>query len=175
MRYRRGYLAEVHRDADQAYLQARIDGPGRVPTLFELPRDWWPDSWFNDGAKRQDPRYVRHLVLLRSALYGHPEAGFLWDDKFTGILVVLGWRTIDAWCGVFVHTDGSIIILYVDDVMLAASMENAYKHSRLIEQKVDFKEEAKPLLRYLGAQYRCEEYNPQLPRSVRRLSVSIAD
>ena len=42
-------------DALQAYLQARIDHPDRVPTYVELPQDWWPDSWFI-GGDRQRPK-----------------------------------------------------------------------------------------------------------------------
>ena len=41
------------RDADTAYLQAVIDSPTRTPTFVELPKEWWPDSWFVDGALRQ--------------------------------------------------------------------------------------------------------------------------
>ena len=47
------------RDAETAFLQAVIDIPTRTPTFVELPREWWPDSWFQDGAFRQIPKYDR--------------------------------------------------------------------------------------------------------------------
>ena len=67
------------RDALQAYLQARIDGEDRTQTWIELPKEWLPDEWFYDGAKRQRPKYKRSVVLRRLALYGHAESGPLWD------------------------------------------------------------------------------------------------
>ena len=74
------------RDAEAAYLQALIDATHRVPTFVELPREWWPDSWFHDGSARQHPKYVRpHCRLLR-ALYGHPGAGALWEARLNEIL-----------------------------------------------------------------------------------------
>ena len=67
------------RDAETAYLQAVIDTPNRIPTFVELPREWWPDSWFKDGAGREIPKYDRPHCRLLKALYGHPEAGALWE------------------------------------------------------------------------------------------------
>ena len=74
------------RDALQAYLQARIDSAGRTETWCEIPREWWPDEWFVDGAKRQVPRFNRPVCKLVLALYGHPESGALWENKLKGIL-----------------------------------------------------------------------------------------
>ena len=70
------------RDALQAFLQAKIDTPERISTWVELPREWWPDSWFYDGAARQQPKYVRPHCRLKRALYGHPEAGALWEKPY---------------------------------------------------------------------------------------------
>jgi hypothetical protein len=68
-------LSVTLRDALHAFLQSRIDGKGRVQTYAELPRSWWPDSWFKDGAKRQIPRFKRPVVRMILCLYGHPESG----------------------------------------------------------------------------------------------------
>ena len=95
------------RDALQAFLQAHINTPGRVPTWAELPQAWWPDEWFYDGATRKKPKYRRPVVLLILALYGHPEAGALWDALLVKILGSLGWKRIPEWPGVFVHPDSS--------------------------------------------------------------------
>ena len=68
-----------------------IDTPTRTPTRVELPREWWPDSWFVDGALRQVPKYDRpHCRLLRS-LYGLPEAGALWEAKLDNIMKNMFW------------------------------------------------------------------------------------
>ena len=45
----KGFKATL-RDAESAYFQALIDTPTRTPTFVELPREWWPDSWFFDGS-----------------------------------------------------------------------------------------------------------------------------
>ena len=75
---------------ETAYLQAVIDSPTRTPTFVELPKEWWPDSWFVDGALRQIPKYDRpHCRLLR-ALYGHPEAGALWEARLDDIMKNIG-------------------------------------------------------------------------------------
>ena len=77
----RGFNASL-RDAETTYLHAVIDSPARIPTFVELPREWWSDSWFLDGASRQVLKYDRpHCRLLR-AMHGHPEAGALWEVKF---------------------------------------------------------------------------------------------
>ena len=73
------------------------------------------------------------------------------------------------------HGDGSIVIVHVDDVMLIATRENAFGHWKAIAAKVDFKDEAAPLLRYLGAQYRLDEYDAKSPLAVRSLAVSMTD
>ena len=39
-----------HRDATNAYLQALLDVDPGVINLVELPRSWWPRSWFEDDA-----------------------------------------------------------------------------------------------------------------------------
>ena len=106
------------RDALQAFLQASISGPGRVSTWVELPRDWWPDSWFTDGAARQHPRFTRPVVMLLLALYGHPEAGALFDALLQEVLAENDWEKIWEWPGVFIHADSSAIVAYVDDLMM---------------------------------------------------------
>ena len=73
------------------------------------------------------------------------------------------------------HGDGSIIIVYVDDVMLIASRENAFGHWKAIVAKVYVKDEAAPLSRYLVAQYRLDEYDAKSPLAVRSLTVSMTD
>ena len=114
----RGFNASL-RDAETAYLQAVIDTPTRTPTFVELPREWWPDSWFHDGALRQIPKYDRpHCRLLR-ALYGHPEAGALWEARLDSIMKTLGWSPTPGNGKVYSHTrTGAAMVVYVDDMLL---------------------------------------------------------
>ena len=87
----RGYKAKM-RDAVQAFIQARIDGPGRPKTWIRLPKAWWPKSWFDDQGR---PLYFDPVVPLCRALYGHPESGALWDKHLRGILRKLGWSKVE--------------------------------------------------------------------------------
>ena len=81
-------MTAKYRDAFQAYLQTRID-LGRDPvTLIELPREWWPLEWFENGDLTR-PRYRRPAVVMRFAIPGHPKSGFLWEEKVIGILTGL--------------------------------------------------------------------------------------
>ena len=45
-----GHIPKV-REATQAYIQARIDGPDRPRTWVRLPRQWWPAAWFDASGK----------------------------------------------------------------------------------------------------------------------------
>ncbi len=60
-------------DAEQACIQADLKGN---ETWVHLPIDAWPDSWFGPGRK---PKYERPVVLLKKALYGHPDSGTFWE------------------------------------------------------------------------------------------------
>ena len=60
------------------------------------------------------------MVLLVLALYGHPESGALWDAVLEKVLRTRGWHTAEEWPGVWVHNDGSVLVVYVDDLLLCA-------------------------------------------------------
>ena len=47
----RGFSA-MYRDAYQAFLQALFESRPGVVNLVEIPRDWWPQEWFHDMARR---------------------------------------------------------------------------------------------------------------------------
>ena len=163
------------RDALQAYLQARINQPGRIETWVELPQEYWPDSWFKDGSKRQIPLYDRPTVLLVLALYGHPESGALWDEVLTTALVSRGWKTIPEWPSVFIHSDFSILIAYVDDLMLCATEELTKKHWNLLDEAIEFKDEGEAISRFIGAHYDLMPFDAKDPNAVREVSIGMCD
>ena len=142
-------LSATLRYAETAYLQALIDTPTRTPTFVELPRELWPDSWFHDGPARTQPKYIRpHCRLLR-ALYGHPEAGALWEATLTAIMQQQGWTTIPGSGSVFLHQPScAICVVYVDDMLLLARPKDAGKLWRALESKIRFKDPEQPLQRY---------------------------
>ena len=57
-------------DGVQAYVQALLRGP---KTWVEIPKAHWPKEWIG--------RYERPVVVLRKALYGHPNAGAFWESE----------------------------------------------------------------------------------------------
>ena len=84
-------------DASNAYLQALIDVEPGVINLVELPRSWWPRSWFEDDAMTI-PKHKRPAVPLVYALPGHPKSGNVWEEHAASILAKLGWRKVADRC-----------------------------------------------------------------------------
>ena len=53
-------------DAEQAYIQAELSG---TPTWVCIPPEDRPASW---------AKYRKPVVMLKKALYGHPDSGTFW-------------------------------------------------------------------------------------------------
>jgi hypothetical protein len=141
----RGFEPKV-RDATQAFIQSRIDGPDRPETWVRLPKQWWPDSWH---GKFHDP-----VVKLRLALYGHPESGALWDKHLGKVLLDLGWRRVESHPGFWIHEGtGAIMTVYVDDLMMAAPADREAELWRQIEAKVEFGDPPTPIAKFLGGHH----------------------
>eukprot|EP00971_Amphidinium_carterae_P351600 6492186-Amphidinium_carterae.2 len=143
------------RDVSQAYLQSDIDGKGRTPTYIMLPREVWPDSWFDDAG---NPRYKNPVCRLKKALYGHPESGAVWEKHLEKVLKKLGWRSCDGIASTWVRENKqsrccSCLVVYVDDLLLAAPSEEQGSIWKELEGELDFKEPPEPLQRYLGANH----------------------
>ena len=162
------------RDADAAYLQAMMDIDGRTPTFVELPKEWWPDSWFYDGAERQRPKYIRPHCRLKRALYGHPEAGALWEKTLKEIMSKQGWEQIPMQPGVFCHKkSGATMVVYVDDLLLIASPSWTNSLWRALEKKVCFKDPEEPIGRYLGAKYCMTNYDETKSDAIRDITIGM--
>ena len=82
---------------------AKRRGPGLHPgshgveTWVELPPDRWPKEWRG--------KYLRPVVLLRIALYGHPDSGGLWEQHCEAMLLLVGFIMPDPEGG---HPSSSI-------------------------------------------------------------------
>ena len=163
-----------YRDASNAYLQALIDVEPGVINLVELPRSWWPRSWFEDDSMTI-PKYKRPAVPLVYALPGHPKSGNVWEEHAESILAKLGWRKVADWTGVFVHADMSVICLYVDDFMMVTTDELEKRHWAEIGKHIEFKEDAALLARYLGANYNIDKFSLKEPNRARQIRVSMTN
>ena len=147
----RGWTPKV-RDAAQAYIQSRIDSGDRPSTWVRLPKSWWPATWYDKGgaALFNDP-----VVRLHKALYGHPEAGALWDKHLRDILIALGWTALDSHPGFWTHARSrALLAVYVDDLLMAASPEDEDRLWQELESKVTFGEPASAIAKFLGAHHR---------------------
>jgi hypothetical protein len=122
------------RDADSAYLQARLDErPTTAETWVALPRAFWPAGW---GEK-----YSRPMVPLVLALFGHPEAGSIWEEHSVKKLLLCNFQSNKEFKSVFRHPEtSSIMTAYVDDFELEATDENAKRLWKELEKHIDFKD-----------------------------------
>jgi hypothetical protein len=78
-------------DAVKAYVQALLSS--KYMTWIELPPELRPKHWRD--------KFVKPLVLLVKALYGHPDAGGLWEQHRKKIIKNLGGQEIPEYPGNF--------------------------------------------------------------------------
>ena len=131
-------------DGVQAYTQALMEG---VETWVELPVDRWPKEWVG--------KYRRPVVLLRIALYGHPDSGGLWEIHCEKMLVMVGFIMPDpeGWPSVFYHPELKLLlVVYVDDFKMSGPKESIAKGWELIASKIDM-DVATDIGRYLGCDH----------------------
>ena len=138
-----GHTAEQN-DGVQAYTQALMEG---IETWVEIPQDRWPRDWVG--------RFIRPVVLLRIALYGHPDSGGLWERHCESMLQEVGFVMPDpeGWPSVFFHPELKLLlVVYVDDFKMAGPIESMPKGWQLIASKIDMDTPGK-VNRYLGCDH----------------------
>ena len=135
-----GYVAKPG-DAIGAYCQTYLTG---VRTWVHLPKDRWPTHWIG--------KYTDPVVPLVLALYGHPEAGGLWQARCLAKIKPLGWKQIEGWNSVFWHEKKkALLVLYVDDFKLAAKKDDHDQLWKEIRAVSDMDEESEDG-RFLGVE-----------------------
>ena len=97
-------------DAIKAYAQAFLKS--KYKTWIELSPELRPEWWRT--------KFVRPVVLLIRALYGHPDAGGLWEAHLKEVLKGLGGVEVQEYPGNFwFHEEWLLLSTYVDDLTLA--------------------------------------------------------
>ena len=131
-------------DAEQAYIQSEWTG---TPTWVELPEEAWPPEWWNkDGTAK----YIRPVVLMRKALYGHPDSGTVWERHCEAKLKEIGFEPVTSWASTFWHEGLKLLLtVYVDDLKMAGPKGNLAKGWELITTKIGIGE-VTPASLYLG-------------------------
>ena len=71
-------------DTEQAFIQADLCDSD-VDTFARIPRECWPKAW--QGMR--DP-----VVLVKKALYGHPDAPGMWEKYCEEQLAKAGFQLI---------------------------------------------------------------------------------
>ena len=98
-------------DAIQAYIQAPLSG---VACWVELPDEAWPPQ-----IERR--KYRCPVVRLLRALYGHPDAGTMWEKHCDTAVKKLGFVPIGPnWPSMYYYGKlNLLLVVYVDDLKLA--------------------------------------------------------
>ena len=137
------------RDAEQAYVQASIDGHNRPATWVVLPRPWRPQAW----GHMEKP-----CCRLLKSLYGHPEAGMLWHKHLSVRLRALQWQPVEELPSVYQHgPTGSTLCVYVDDLVLSSPKSETQKLWLDVEAVVRFGEDVDKVGRFLGTNHHWKE------------------
>ena len=127
-------------DAIKAYVQAYLKGKHR--TWIELPSELRPSWW--------KTQFVKPVVLLVKALYGHPDAGGLWEAHLKRVLHNLGGQEVIEFPGNFYFPESKLLLsTYVDDLTLAGPADQRQKFWEKLTSLVDV-EPPEPIYRVLG-------------------------
>ena len=127
-------------DAEQAYVQAPLRG---TETWVALPDDQVPAAWWSLGFKRP-------VCRLKRALYGHPDAGTMWEDYADEHVRKIGFEPLGPeWPSCYYMKRLQLfLVIYVDDFKLAGPKKNIAEGWKLLRQGLNI-EDAKPW-RYSG-------------------------
>ena len=129
-------------DAEQAYTQAKLDSP--IVTWIELPSDQWPKEWIG--------KYRRPVVILKLALYGHPDSGGYWERHCEAHLFKCGFKRIDGWNSCYFNKELKLFLtVYVDDFKMAGPRISMIEGWKRLRKGIQM-EDPKPLGPYLGCQ-----------------------
>ena len=127
-------------DAVKACVQALLSS--KYKTWIELPPELRPKHWRD--------KFVKPVVLLVKALYGHPDAGGLCEQHLKKIIRNLGGQEVPEYPGNFFFPDTKLLLsTYVDDLTLAGPSDQHDAFWAKLTSVVDI-EPPEPIYRILG-------------------------
>ena len=125
-------------DAETAYVQADTNG---TPSWICLPEHLRPPEW----AGIEQP-----VLLLRKALYGHPDSGTFWENHSQEALIKSGLVPVADWPSCYTHPRLNLVLVcYVDDFKLVGPKENLAEGWKLIRKRI-LTDDPKPSKLFLG-------------------------
>ena len=117
----------MQEDAEQAYVQAELKGP---KTWVLLPTEAWPAHWHG--------KWRKPVVVLKRALYGHPDAGTFWEKHCDGCLRRGGFQAIESWQSCYWHPQLRLfLIVSVNDFEMAGPSENLSRGWEIIRKEIN--------------------------------------
>ena len=93
-------------DAAQAYIQATLRGtPG----------------WIDEAVPEDDNKRWNQFKRPVKALYGHPDAGTVWEQRCDELVRAMGFQPVgEEWPSVYTHPELQLVLaVYVDDFEMA--------------------------------------------------------
>ena len=127
-------------DAVKAYVQALLSS--KYKTWIELPPELRPKHW--------QGKFVKPVVLLVKALFGHPDAGGLWEQHLKKTIKSLGGQEIPEYPGNFFFPETKLLLsTFVEDLTLAGPTEAHEPFWAKLTSVVDI-EPPEPTYRILG-------------------------
>lgn len=155
-------------DAEQAYVQAKFEGG--TETWISLPIEAWPDSWFRRASPTsgaadlpvvrtiENTIHRRPVVRLLRALYGHPDAGSIWEHYCHKQCLSVGFEPVDNWPSCYFHKALKIMLtIYVDDLKVSGPRQNLREGWNLLSSVLDLEPEGpngRAAGRYLGCEHK---------------------
>ena len=96
-------------DVVRAYLQSFLDT--KVPTSVELPVEL---------VLEHLRHIVRPCVRLWRSLYGHPESGYHWNERFKSVMTQMNGVHLDDFpSNYWLPLYGMLLSLYVDNILVS--------------------------------------------------------
>jgi hypothetical protein len=78
----------------------------------------------------EDPARLNYICKLNKALYGLKQTPRVWYSRLSSKLIALGFQASKADTSLFFYSHGSthvFLLVYVDDIIVASSSEQATK------------------------------------------------
>ena len=125
---------QQHADAEQAYIQAKLEGE---EAWVELPEAAWRGTEHEDKFLLPNGRlrFKRPSVRLQKALYGHPDGGTCWDRHCDVCIKSQGLVPIDDWPSCYFHEKYKLFLMvYVDDFKMAGPEDRLEKGWELVRE-----------------------------------------
>ncbi len=90
-------------------------------------------------------------MLLKKALYGHPDAGTFWEEHCDKGVKAVGFEPVgNEWPSVYVHRALKLLlVVYVDDFKMAGPKKNLKQGWEMLRKHLSIEPET-PLGLYLG-------------------------